>query len=369
VEPARTSPRVPPAYATGDLPGIGGRSRACPEDFQVEELPAYEPEGRGEHLYLWVEKRGLATTAVAAALQRALEVPAAAVGFAGRKDAQALTRQWISVHTPRDPDPATLCGAGWRVLAASRHRNKLRAGHLRGNRFALVLRGVQAGPHGEALLGRLAAEGFPNAFGPQRLGEGLANALAGRAIVRSGRAPGGRSRQALERGRFAVNAYQAALFNALLERRLAELGDLATLLPGDLAVLHRNGAAFAVTEDALADAQARAAAHELSASAPLFGTRVTLAAGRPGDWERALLAREGLAAEAFQLGTQRVSPKGERRAVRAFAHAMAWDWAREGGEAVLRLRCELGPGVYATALLRELCKDDAPLTLPPPDAP
>jgi tRNA(Glu) U13 pseudouridine synthase TruD len=36
---------------------------------------------------------------------------------------------------------------------------------------------------------------------------------------------------------------------------------------------------------------------------------------------------------------------------------------------VLRLRCELGPGVYATALLRELCKDDAPLTLPPPDAP
>lgn len=367
VEPARTHRPPPLSYATGDLPGIGGHIKSAPEDFVVEELARYEPCGQGEHLYLWIEKQGIATAAVAEALQRALHMPAAAVGMAGRKDTQALARQWFSVHTPADPDPAALAGEGFRVLRTARHGNKLRPGHLRGNRFAIALRGVRPDVDGAgAILQRIVREGFPNRFGPQRLGAGLATALEGRRLLRGGRPRPGRGRQSLERHRFAVNAYQGALFNALVERRLQALGSLETLLPGDLAVLHRNGAAFAVDAAGLGEAQARAAAHELSPSAPLPGTRVTLAEGEPGCWERELLRREGLSLESFRLGGKRLSPKGERRAVRAFAEGLAWRWEQDPTGAVLRLEFVLPPGSYATALLRELMKNDALGALPPP---
>src|SRR5438876_7730228 len=52
-------PLAPPPLLTGDLPGIGGRIKQLPEDFEVEEIPAYEPSGQGEYLYLWLEKRAM----------------------------------------------------------------------------------------------------------------------------------------------------------------------------------------------------------------------------------------------------------------------------------------------------------------------
>src|SRR5712664_121655 len=48
-----------PPLLTADLPGIGGRIKVAPEDFEVEEIPAYEPSGAGDYLYLWLEKRGM----------------------------------------------------------------------------------------------------------------------------------------------------------------------------------------------------------------------------------------------------------------------------------------------------------------------
>jgi tRNA pseudouridine13 synthase len=254
-----------------------------------------------------------------------------------------------------------------RVLAASRHGNKLRAGHLRGNRFRIVLRDARQDGSAEAVLAHLAREGFPNCFGIQRLGLGLENARDGRSLLWAGGPRQTRGAAALERARFVVNAYQSALFNALVAQRLDALGSLETLLAGDLALLHRNGAAFAVDEAGLPAAQARAAAHELSPSAPLFGYRTTLAEGQPGAWEQALLAREGLTPESFRLRSGRLSPKGERRAVRAFADDLRWAWqdAPDVTEAsstttapALTLEFTLAPGVYATALLREVMKND-----------
>lgn len=369
----RTPLGPPLAYVTGDLPGCGGRLRTALEDFQVEELPAYAPSGSGEHLYLWVEKRGLSTAAVLEALRRRLELPPEAAGSAGKKDAQALARQWVSLHTPADPStlgdwpPASAegTGHGFRVLAASRHGNKLRPGHLRGNRFAVTLRGLADPDAAGPVLQRLERDGFPNYLGPQRMGPRLANALAGRSLLRAGGAPRG----TVDRHRFAVNAYQGALFNLLVEQRLRTLGDLERLLSGDLALLHRNGAAFAVTAAGLAEAQTRAEAHELSPSAPLFGHRTTLATGHPGAWERALLAREGLTLASFRLGGKRLSPKGERRAVRAFPQALAWEVCPAPDGLALRLTFTLPPGTYATSLLRELTRNDDLASLPAPAAP
>ena len=84
------------AYLTGSVPGTGGRLRARPEDFRVEEIPLAPPSGDGEHLHLWVEKRGVSTMEALRALCRALGASEAEAGYAGLKDANAVTRQWFS---------------------------------------------------------------------------------------------------------------------------------------------------------------------------------------------------------------------------------------------------------------------------------
>ncbi|HEV3120028.1 MAG TPA: tRNA pseudouridine(13) synthase TruD, partial [Gemmataceae bacterium] len=45
-------PLAPLPLVTSDLPGIGGTIKQKAEDFEVEEVPAYEPSGAGEHVYL-----------------------------------------------------------------------------------------------------------------------------------------------------------------------------------------------------------------------------------------------------------------------------------------------------------------------------
>src|SRR5262245_29568914 len=122
----------PPPLLTGDLPGIGGRIKAAAEDFDVEEIPAYEPSGAGDYLYLWIEKRGMGADYFSRQVARRLEIPFSEVGMAGLKDRHAVTRQWISVPAAAEPLVKDLGGGGIRVLQVSRHGNKLKPGHLRG---------------------------------------------------------------------------------------------------------------------------------------------------------------------------------------------------------------------------------------------
>ena len=53
---------------TADLPALGGSLGPDPEDFVVEEVPAYLPSGTGEHVYLRVKKRRMTTRDAAIAL-------------------------------------------------------------------------------------------------------------------------------------------------------------------------------------------------------------------------------------------------------------------------------------------------------------
>src|SRR6185436_13505083 len=122
----------------------GGELKAVPEDFVVEEIPAYAPCGDGEHLYLRIEKRGIPTFAAVERIASAFGVGKQAVGYAGLKDARAIAVQWISVHSPKDVAQGFELD-GLRVLESSRHRNKLKVGHLRGNRFRIRVRGVREG--------------------------------------------------------------------------------------------------------------------------------------------------------------------------------------------------------------------------------
>ena len=46
---------------TRELPGVGGVLKVSPEDFVVEEVPAYAPTGAGDHVFVTIEKRDLST--------------------------------------------------------------------------------------------------------------------------------------------------------------------------------------------------------------------------------------------------------------------------------------------------------------------
>jgi len=339
-------------FVTADLPGSGGRIKAAPEDFRVEEQPAYLPQGSGPHLWLLAEKRGLTTRDLARALARALSVQEREVGYAGQKDKAAVTRQWLSLPVARDPDPAALCGEGWRVLSASRHQNKLRLGHARGNRFEVAVRGGDPG-RARAAARALGARGLANFFGPQRFGAEGRNAAIGKALLTGrGDVPG--AAQAL-RDRFlrrlCISAWQSELFNQWLAERLAD-GLLDRALQGDVMKKLQSGGVF-VCQDPAADGP-RVAAFEISPAGPLFGHRLREAEGPAREREERLLVASGVTAADLRRGGGEA--EGTRRPGR-LPVAVEIEPLSDGYWA----RFELPSGSYATVVVGELTKEGAAL--------
>jgi tRNA pseudouridine13 synthase len=334
---------------TADLPGSGGTVRAVPEDFRVDEVPAYLPSGAGPHLYLRVEKRGLTTRDAVRMLARALGVPERDAGFAGMKDKQAVTTQWLSFPAARDPDPAALAAGGLRVLEASRHANKLRTGHLRGNVFSIRVRGGD-GERARAAATALGERGLPNFFGPQRFGSEGRNAEMGRGLLAGDSSPEVRraSRDRFLR-RLSISAYQSLLFNRWLAERMAD-GLFAAALRGDVMKKLDSGGLF-TCEDPAADGP-RIAAFQISPAGPMFGHKLLPAAGEALVREERILAAEGISLEAFARGGGEA--EGTRRAARL---GIAVE-VEPGADGYLA-RFMLPKGSYATVVLRELVKEDA----------
>lgn len=328
-------------YLTAALPGTGGRIRAHPEDFVVTEVPAYLPAGEGEHLYVFLEKRGLTTRQVFDHLHQALRIPEKSIGVAGLKDKHALTRQWISFparYQDRLPQLEELEGV--RVLETGLHKNKLGVGHLRGNRFEIVIRDVfpDALDTARAVLERLGKLGVPNYYGPQRFGLGGRNPLRGYELVTRGR---GRGRPWLKK--FLIGSLQSLLFNDWLALR-AERGLYDRLVRGDVAKKHATRGEFIVEDPDVENP--RAAALEISATGPLHGRKYYEARDEARAIEDEVLASYGLERESFG------ARKGARRPIRFPLEEAAVTEVADG----LKLSFFLPKGAYATALLREVMK-------------
>jgi tRNA pseudouridine13 synthase len=392
-------------YLTENLTGIGGEIKQDPEDFVVEELPLYTPGGQGEHTFFEIRKAGLATFQAVRAIARALGVPANHIGYAGLKDAQAVTCQVLSVQGVSPSTVSALDLPGIQVLWAERHRNKLKIGHLRGNRFTIRVRGVDrsALPASQAILDVLARRGVPNRFGLQRFGQRGNSARLGQMIVRQdtrgfiddflGRPhpaeseAGQAARQCFDAGQwmealglfpykmaderkalqtlirtdgdyqrafaavpkrlkvFLLSAYQSELFNRVLDARLQALDRVFT---GDLAMKHPGHSIFRVEDEA--EEQPRVERFEISPTGPIFGFKMMQASGQQGDLEADVLASEGLTPEDFRLGGG-LRARGERRALRFQVHEPEL-WYDEG----VMLKFWLPPGSYATTVLAEIMK-------------
>lgn len=399
---------IPPRpYLTASLPGIGGTIKESCDDFLVEEIPAYQPCGSGDHAYLVVEKRGITTLEAIRRIARHLNVAERAIGYAGMKDAAGVTRQTISVEHVKPEAAEGVELDGLKIVSATRHTNKLKLGHLKGNRFRIIVRDIaaHAGEVVPAVLEILQQRGVPNYFGYQRYGSQGNSHLIGAAMLRHdwqgatdrlmGEPEAVRDEQwragiaAYRRGDLAgalelfprhcrserevlqrlaarpdgferafgaihprlkklyLSALQSWLFDQVVEQRIQQID---ALLPGDLAWKHVNGACFLV-EDADTEAE-RVRTFEISATGPIFGCKMKQPAGKPLEIEQRILDNEQIQPADFDLGSG-LRMEGERRPLRVPLEAPSF---RIEGDR-LELEFSLVKGSYATALLREITKN------------
>ncbi len=404
-------------YLTAAMPGIGGELKRRPEDFLVEEIPLYEPCGEGEHLYLWVEKRRRLTTDATRLLAAHFKVSDTAVGFAGLKDKHAITRQMISLQ---GADPAlaeSFDDQAIKILGADLHTNKLRRGHLKGNRFAIAVRQVEPSDavRAKAVLDHLVQIGAPNYAGEQRFGYRRNNHMLGRYLLleqwqefldemlgnerddgESDRNKIARrlyeqgdytaalkawatvhrfERQAigpLSRGaapieaingidrtqrNLLLSAFQSHIFNQVVQQRV-QSNTLGTLCTGDIAMKHENRACFAV-EDPAAE-QPRCDTLAISPTGPMWGAKMLLAGGEVGAMEEQMLAEAGVTQE--NLATGEYQADGQRRPLRMPVRNAELSGGMDDAGAYIRCKFDLPRGCFATVVMREIMKNDqAPL--------
>ena len=337
-------PTEPPRVC-GDLAPISGKPGPEPEDFQVDEIPAYRPCGSGSHRYVLVRKRRLTTPELLHIIAHAAGVPEPSLGHAGMKDKFAVTTQWLSLPLPCRPASEWILPESVTVLEESLHTNKLRTGHLHGNRFTLRLVNLEQEDkfRFQSLWTRIQA-GIFNSFGEQRFGYGGANLakaldwLQGSFQLRGPKA------------RFLRKLYpsviQAEMFNRYLIRRRGE--SLARPLSGEVVRLKGSGSCFIVKSPEAE--QPRWSVGDIIPTGPLVGSRVYPVAEDAALALEQAVTRE-LCPEPWHIERLCAEAPGTRRDLLLFLEQTSFEWIHNR---TLTISFALLAGAYATQVLREL---------------
>jgi tRNA pseudouridine13 synthase len=350
-----------------------GRIKTAPEDFRVEEVPAYAPSGEGDHLFVRFTKTNLTTDVAVSRIAGAMRVAMRDVGIAGMKDKVAVTTQTVSFPLPREGREdfearlARLALDGIAIHECVRHTNKLKTGHLVANRFTIVVRGIHAAHLAEVTraLEDAGRTGIPNAFGPQRFGRDKDNADQARVWL-SGRSKAPRDARLR---RLLFSALQADLFNRVLDLRVKD-GTWIHPLPGDLVKRRSSGGLYLWTE---VDAEER---DELSPTGPIFGVKMRDPEGVPFELEQGVL-RESLG-EGVDLSVTRPLGEGTRRSLRLWVNDLRVDACELRGEPAsiaatsegreeerdLNVSFVLPKGGYATSVLGTVLALESHETVP-----
>ena len=338
---------LPRAFACAPARGL---IKQHSDDFQVEEILGFEPDGEGPHAWLQIRKQNTNTQWLAGAIGRLVGVPRRDVGYAGLKDRAAVTTQWFSVPIEGRPEPdwSALASAEVEVLEVRRHRRKLRRGVLEGNRFGIRVQDFVGDR--DALMSRAAAlgtGGTPNYFGEQRFGHDAGNISSAWAMLGEGR----RVRDRHLRGLY-LSAARSMLFNHVLARRVRD-GNWQRALPGEALMLDGSNSIFTATE-VDADIEARLTSMDVHPTGPLWGSGDALASGEALALEESALAEcqpwcDGLLAARLEHA---------RRPLRVGLASL--EVAFEAPDRLL-LSFVLPAGAYATMAVRELVNTE-PLT-------
>ena len=187
------------------------------DNFIVEEVPLYEMSNSGEWLFVKVRKKDLTTPLMIKIISEHTGAKSRDIGYAGLKDKDGLTTQYISIHKNYLKQIEEFSHPKIKIQEILIHNNKLKIGHLKGNNFYITLKKVSPvnAKKIDEVLKLIKKFGMPNYFGYQRFGIEKENAHKGEMILKGELKEKNRNLK-----RLFINAYQSKLFNEWLEERI-----------------------------------------------------------------------------------------------------------------------------------------------------
>ena len=210
------------------------------DDFVVREIPLYEFSGDGEHLIVEISKKDMTTQEALHVLSEVTGAKMRDFGYAGLKDKQGMTTQFISMPRKFESNLANFSHEKMKILSLNVHKNKLRIGHLKGNSFFIRLKKVlpSNAKKLEQAFVSIDKMGYANYFGYQRFGKFGDNAETGLELLKNGTINGKKSKN-VKLNDFLISAYQSDLFNRWLSKRVEisrfaqdfSVGELAQIYP------------------------------------------------------------------------------------------------------------------------------------------
>ncbi|WP_111977049.1 tRNA pseudouridine(13) synthase TruD [Algibacillus agarilyticus] len=324
-------------------PTIEGVIRSCNDDFYVEEILGFQPSGQGEHLWVYIEKKGENTQFVANQLAKILGVQPREVATSGMKDRHACTRQWLSLPYPiKKPIPKNIKIDNTQILLVTRHDRKLKTGTHKANRFILKIKTPQLTSEQvnqlDERINQIKTMGVPNYFGEQRFGRHGANIqkaldlFAGKFKVKDKK----------KRGIYLSSA-RSFLFNQMIKKRID--AELFKPCVGDVFILSGSNSIF--VEPALTDELLkRYSTHDIQISAALWGEGDLKSFDKIADIEQAVANEH----EALAQGLCSVRMKQERRSINLHLPDISYQYSKQ----TIELQFDLPTGCFATAVLREI---------------
>lgn len=333
-------------YITEDFEGIGGEIKLKPSDFLVQEIPLYLPCGEGNHIYITLSRSEMTTMEVQKRLSYIFKVKFSDIGCSGLKDKQALVTQTFSIPSKLEIEKAKELleeKTNFKIISLGRHKNKLKPGHLLGNRFTVIISNTKKDCLNQAkeILRIINNRGLPNYYGEQRFGVNGNNASVGKKILL------GEISFKKPVKRFLLSSYQSELFNLWLTERIRN-NIFDKVLLGDIAKKYDTGGIFEVKD--LESENERLKKRGIAYTGPIYGSKMLWAKGEPGDLERKILYEEGLSEKSLEKSRL----TGSRRVARVFPMETKIDLVKSG----LSIEFFLPKGSYATVLLREIMKNN-----------
>jgi tRNA pseudouridine13 synthase len=187
------------------------------ERFFVEEIPLYTSTGTGNYLILKIQKTDMSTWKLITVLAKATGLQERDIGYAGLKDKNATTIQYISLPKKYEKElNKNLTTEKIEILERTYNKAPIKIGHLKGNRFSIVLHNINVkdAKFFNTTAKKLQKDGIPNYYGYQRFGEDSRSYLQGKEIAHSGKKLKGSKEKLL------VSAYQSYLYNRWLGSRV-----------------------------------------------------------------------------------------------------------------------------------------------------
>ena len=337
--------------------------KQSPRDFVVEEIPLYEFSGEGEHLILHVRKKDLSTWDMISEIASFLGIKQRDIGYAGLKDKNAMTKQYISIMKIHEDKLVNFSHDKIKILDRFYHNNKIKIGHLKANRFFIRLKKVTpvAATKIAQAVEKIKLYGMANYFGYQRFGIDGDNYIKGREIVENRY-----KERNVKLKKMYINAYQSHLFNMWLSRRIeisrlissfksSELSDMLNiplrdidemkkqahpfkLIEGDIMMHYPYGRLFELEYEE--DEIERFNARQISPTGILSGKRV-----KTSQAQARVIEKE------YDI---KMNEDGARRYAWVFVEDMEANYKEQ--EAWMELHFTLPKGSYATVLIQEIAK-------------